>query len=70
MCTPGFALLISRSHVEGGVRDGGVWLDGEGVGQGRWPETKFVMSECVMSKYVTSVGVMSKLVMYAEVRHV
>ena len=32
------ALLISRSHVEGGVRDGGVWLDGEGVEQGRRPD--------------------------------
>ena len=38
VCTPGLALLISRSHDEGGVRDGGVWLDGEGVRQGRRPD--------------------------------
>ena len=30
--------LIYRSHVEGGVRDGEVWLDGEGVGQGHRPD--------------------------------
>ena len=31
-------LLIYRSHVEGRVRDREVWLDGEGVGQGRRPD--------------------------------
>ena len=59
VCTPGLALLISRSHVEGGVRDGGVWLDGEGVGQGRRPDCQGryyvfinIFYEHINSKYI------------------